>query len=71
MLDGEVELLAAGQLQNPLVPGGQLFFRKGIAQREQGIAVFDDAESLHGRRAHALGGGIGGEKAGIFRLKRL
>ena len=33
--------------------------------------MFDDAEGFHGRRAHTLGGGVGGEKLGVFRLQFL
>ncbi|MBA7610556.1 hypothetical protein ES703_17768 [subsurface metagenome] len=44
---------------------------EGVAQREQGVAVFDNAEGFHGRCPHPLGGGVGGEKLRVLLLQPL
>ena len=63
-------LLVEHRLQ-AAVPLTQLVLTTGVGQAEHGLQVPVRLESLRWLRAHALGGGIGGDQFGVRRLQGL
>ncbi len=54
-----------------LVESAQLAFVEGVSEAEHGPAVANGGELLQGRRADALGGGVGCDQLGVGFLQLL
>ena len=52
------------------LPGAQLLLVAGVGEGEHRLGVLDLLEAVEGRRADALGGGVGGAQLGVVGLDR-